>query len=113
MNIRMIRASLALLVLNWISISFAHAETTKSDALNAIDELYEKVSKTDKDQTDYETILEKVLEISTSIDVGGATKLFVCVKNGPASNDWYLFDSKKGSTVGTGTYQDNCNKSVP
>ncbi len=89
-----------------IHLGFAEAQTTKGDVLNAIDQLYESIAQSDKDQTDYANLLQKVLEISGDL---GQTSNFVCMKSG---NDWYLYDSKSGSSVGSGSYLDDCNAAV-
>ena len=89
-----------------MSIGIANAQTTKGDVLKAMDELYENIAQSDKDQTDYGTILQKVLEISGDL---GQQSGFVCMKSG---GDWYLYDSKSGSTVGSGANLNSCTASL-
>jgi hypothetical protein len=82
------------------------AQTTKGDVLNAIDELYENIAQSDKTQTDYDSLLQKVLEISGDL---GQQSNFVCMKSG---GDWYLYNSKTSSAIGSGSYLDDCNAAV-
>lgn len=97
----------SLLFLSFLfTFSTTHAETSKTDVLVAVDELYEEIALSDKESTDYEDLLQKILGLTEG---NKPSKNFSCSAYG---NGWQVYDSIAAKAVGYESDLASCNRAI-
>lgn len=95
-------------IVTFMFTTAANAET-KREALNKIDELYEAVSQSQVEDTDYTQLVNSLNDLLSEINSGGSS--FICI-SGRYRGEYYPYNSKAGKTIGSSMSLSTCQKSI-